>query len=172
MNSKRLILAAALLGGALVAPASASSLQHTVGAYSHHGGHSSCNWRGHTYAGTLMIDGRRTIIRSDRDVKYQIVCAFRRAGYGASYDRGQVLIHYRYCRPNVRWYADGYKARFDWRNGCVRISLFNQSCGPCANKGGHGHGYDDGYYHKRDRWQRRPGRPNWPTRRYKPGRCG
>ncbi|MFK7882965.1 MAG: hypothetical protein AB8F26_02125 [Phycisphaerales bacterium] len=184
MFNKRIILAATLLGGMLAAPAMAAGPQVCVtsnGYGKSHTSQRSCSWRGHAYAGTLTIDGYRTTIRSDRDVRHEFIRAFRRAGYSASYDRGSLVVRYRSCRPNIRWHADGYSARFSWQHGCVRISLINQSCNSCSghrggNSGGHGGhgghgGQDHGYRDDNRGWRSRDSRRQWPTRRGTRGRC-
>lgn len=174
MLKKRFVIAACLLSGMIGAPAVASSLHLTVGGHGHNHGQQSCTWRGHAYAGTLLINGCRTVIRSDCDVRSEILRAFQRAGYHACFDRGSLVVSYRGCaRPNIRWYGESTGARFSWGHSSVRIGLFNQSCNACSGHGGHG-GHDHahpgrGWNDRGRHWNRHDSRRG---RTYRRNTCG
>lgn len=76
-----------------------------------------------TYAGRITIDGRSTMIRSDRPMYDQIVCAFEQAGYHAWISDGCIRVDTSRCRPRVSWARDSYNARFSWDRGRLGISL-------------------------------------------------
>jgi len=141
-----------LLAGAIAAPAAAAD--YGPRGHGSHSSHGSCDWRGHSYAGSIVINGCRTTIRADRDVRYQIVRAFRSAGFNAYTRNGQVIVDYGYCRPTVRWYGEGYRANLRWQRGCMSINIYTNSCRSCSSHaGGHGnsHGRRGRTY---DRWTR------------------
>ena len=76
-----------------------------------------------TYAGRITIDGCSTMIRSDRPMYDQILCAFERAGYRAWISDGCIRVDTTRCRPRVSWARDSYNARFSWDRGRLGISL-------------------------------------------------
>lgn len=129
-----------LLGGvsttALAADRGHGSHNHYGNGYGH-GSHRSCDWNGHINAGAISIDGCRTTIRSDHDVRSQVARAFRRAGYRAYSRHGQIVVDFGHRRPNVRWFSEGYRTNIRWQQGCLSISLFSSPCGSCQPNYGH-----------------------------------
>lgn len=139
VNRLSILVGAAALGvvGLVSNPAGAADVSVRVSGGStsvSFGGSRSCSWHGHEVAGTLTIDGCVTTIRSGCDVREDIVRAFRRAGYHAFCDDGQVIVRYDCRRPRVQWCSDGWGASFRWENGCVRVNAYERSCDACASR--------------------------------------
>lgn len=109
----------------------------------HHRHSATCGCQQVTYAGRITIDGRSTMIRSDRPMYDQIVCAFERAGYHAWISDGCIRVDTSRCRPRVSWARDSHNARFNWDRGRLGISLSRPDVY-------HGSGWDD------HSWERRP----------------
>lgn len=159
MQAKRLTLVgAAALGMFAANPALAGDggVRIGIGGISI-GGSSSCAWSGHDHAGRIVIDGCSTTIRSDCDVRGEVVRALRRAGYDAQCRNGEVVVRFGSCRPNILWCAEGTGARFIWERGCVRIRFSTVSCSACTprfpvirwdwcgpSRGGRDHGHNGG----------------------------
>lgn len=170
--AKQAGLVALVLGGVLVSPAAASERGHAGhgGRGGVHVGHGSCDWRGHLYAGTIQIDGCRTTIRGDCDIRAEIVRAFRAAGYHAYIQKGSVVVQFDRRRPVVRWYSEGYRTNIYWDRGCLSISLFSSPCGSCSPKHvvdrGHGQGRGrHGRTYDRWTWSNRDHRGRWNRNR-------
>lgn len=154
--AKRAALASVLLLGAFAAPAAAGNYAPRHGGHGH-ASHHSCDWRGHTYAGTIQIDGCRTTIRSDCDPRTEIIRAFRRAGYYAYVRHGKVFVEYNCRRPNVRWFSEGYRTNIRWDRGCLSISLYSSPCNACRP-----------HYDRGNRRGRHHNRWTWSDRHYRP----
>ncbi|GEM_PF-3459466 len=151
---KRAALGTALLVGIIAAPAAAAHAVPRGGGQCHHA-HRSCDWRGHDYAGTIVINGCRTVIRGDHNPRREIIRAFRRSGYHAYVRHGKVFVEYNCRRPHVRWFAEGYRTSIRWDRGCLSISLFSSRCGSCHPQGVKGNRRGPGF----NRW-------SWSDRDY------
>jgi hypothetical protein len=130
---------------------------------------SSCSWHGHLSAGTIIIDGCRTQIRSGCDVRQEIVRAFRIAGYDAECRDGAVVVRYGRCRPSVQWYAGGWGTSFSWHGGCLSIRAYENQCGSCRDDhrpwpGSRHDDRDDRDHGHRDRDHRPNWGKRWPSR--------
>lgn len=171
MKARWMLVSAAALTGLLGSTANASGLRISVGAGWSHGSSctTSCSWEGHSIAGRLCIDGCTTLIRADCDFREEVVRAFRRAGYQAFCQNGEVVVRFGCRRPDLRWFGQGYGTRYRWEHGCVRISFFESACHSCSD-------------HRQPGWGHRdtgrdvcppPHRPHRPVvRRVGRGRCG
>lgn len=104
-----------------------------------HRHHATCGCAAVQYAGRITIDGCSTRITSGRGMLAQVASAFRRAGYRARVQDGCLRVDYGYCRPDVRWQADGFAAQIRWGWNDLRLSLREV----------HRSGYRDRYEHRR-----------------------
>jgi len=113
----------AFLISALVVIGAGTTLASADGGYGH-GRHSDRHrYERSIYAGKIVIDGYATRIRTDRPMLRQIARAFRRAGYSARIEYGQVRIDFGYCRPGVQWSTDRYRARLNWDHDYDSLSI-------------------------------------------------
>jgi hypothetical protein len=121
-RQQNLTIKAALLS-AFIVIGGASSVAMAGGDRGHHRHSDTCGCYTPQYAGSISIDGCTTRIRSDRPMYNQIAKAFRNAGYRVRVIGRRVQVDYGYCRPNVRWYTDRYKARIHWDYSYHELSV-------------------------------------------------
>ena len=97
--------------GGWIAPVTAQS--HGYGYPSHH--------RSSVSLGILILGEQRYAFEGDVAFRYELLKAFRCAGYRALCDDGAVIVYYEGYRPRFRLVGCSYRLRITYRPGCIII---------------------------------------------------